>query len=179
MADKKYASITAITELWAKIKAIIPTKVSELQNDSGFLSTESDPVFGASAAAGISAADISSWNNKVSDDKTWNNVSLNKQQTTDTGDSTYVPLATSTSPSSMAFTPVKKTPTANAIAKYDASSFLYSTTPSAADSSTKTATTAYVKGAIPSNVSTFNNDAGYLTLATLPVYDGSYSPTST
>lgn len=36
MADKKYASITAITQLWAKIKALIPTKVSDLTNDSGF-----------------------------------------------------------------------------------------------------------------------------------------------
>lgn len=29
-------------------------------------------------------------------------------------------------------------------------------------------------GSIVSNVSYFNNDAGYLTLATLPIYDGSY-----
>ena len=72
----------------------------------------------------------------------------------------------------MSFTPVKKTPTANAIAKYDNSAYLYSTTPSSADSSTKVATTAFVTGVIPTNVSSFSNDAGYLTLATLPIYDG-------
>ena len=26
---------------------------------------------------------------------------------------------------------------------------------------------------IPTNISSFNNDSGYLTLATLPIYDGS------
>lgn len=40
----------------------IPTKVSDLQNDSGFLTTETDPVFSASAAAGITSSDITNWN---------------------------------------------------------------------------------------------------------------------
>lgn len=129
----------------------IPTKVSDLTNDSGFISsyTETDPIFSSSAAAGITSTDISNWNAKVSDDKTWNGVELAKQQTTNTADGTYVPLATSTSPLIMSFTPVKKTPTANAITKYDSSAYLYSTTPSANDNSTKVATTAYVDAAIP------------------------------
>lgn len=44
----------------------IPTKVSDLQNDSGFITsyTETDPVFTASAAHGISSSDISNWNGK-------------------------------------------------------------------------------------------------------------------
>lgn len=44
----------------------IPTKVSDLTNDSGFITsyTETDPVFSASAASGITSSDISSWNNK-------------------------------------------------------------------------------------------------------------------
>ena len=44
----------------------IPTKVSDLTNDSGFISsyTETDPVFTASAAHGISSTDISNWNGK-------------------------------------------------------------------------------------------------------------------
>lgn len=40
----------------------IPTRVSDLQNDSGFLTTETDPVFSASAAAGITSSDITNWN---------------------------------------------------------------------------------------------------------------------
>lgn len=123
-----------------------------IDSSTGVLSasfTETDPVFSASAAHGITQNDIDSWNAKVSDDKTWNGVTLVKQQTINTGDGTYVPLATSTSPINISFTPVKKTPTANAIAKYDASAYLYSTTPSANDNSTKVATTAYVDAAIP------------------------------
>lgn len=66
-------SVTGIT---------VPTKLSELTNDEGFVNsgevetqitnkgyitgyTESDPVFQASAASGISEQDITNWNNKL------------------------------------------------------------------------------------------------------------------
>lgn len=44
----------------------VPTKVSDLNNDSGFITgyTETDPVFSASAASGITSAKISSWDAK-------------------------------------------------------------------------------------------------------------------
>lgn len=43
-----------------------PTKVSDLTNDSGFITgyTETDPIFTASAAYGISSSDITSWDGK-------------------------------------------------------------------------------------------------------------------
>ena len=46
--------------------AALPTKTSDLTNDSGFLTsyTETDPIYSASPAAGITAADISSWDAK-------------------------------------------------------------------------------------------------------------------
>lgn len=47
-----------------KNKPTIPSKVSQLTNDSGFISSETDPVFTASAASGISSSDITSWNGK-------------------------------------------------------------------------------------------------------------------
>ena len=49
---------------YIKNKPTIPTKVSDLSNDSGFISSESDPVYSASAASGISSSDITSWNGK-------------------------------------------------------------------------------------------------------------------
>ena len=44
----------------------IPTNVSDLNNDAGYLTsfTETDPVFTASAAYGISSSDITAWNGK-------------------------------------------------------------------------------------------------------------------
>lgn len=44
----------------------VPTAVSELSNDSGYITgyTETDPVFSASAASGITSSDISDWNSK-------------------------------------------------------------------------------------------------------------------
>lgn len=55
-----------ITGKGLAISSDIPTKVSDLTNDSGFITsyTETDPVFSASAASGITSSDISSWNNK-------------------------------------------------------------------------------------------------------------------
>lgn len=47
-----------------EISATVPTKTSQLQNDSGFLTTETDPVFSDSPAAGITSQDITDWNNK-------------------------------------------------------------------------------------------------------------------
>lgn len=62
----------------------IPTNTSDLTNDSGFITgyTETDPVFTASAAHGISTTDITNWNSKQAalvsgtNIKTVNNQSL-------------------------------------------------------------------------------------------------------
>lgn len=44
----------------------VPTKTSDLTNDSGYITSETDPVFNASAAAGITSSDITNWNGKQS-----------------------------------------------------------------------------------------------------------------
>ena len=60
----------------------IPTKTSDLTNDSGFITSETDPIFTSSAAYGISASDITNWNGKQAalvsgtNIKTINNTSL-------------------------------------------------------------------------------------------------------
>ena len=131
--------------------------------------TETDPVFGASAAASITSTDISNWNAKVSDDKTWNNKSLSISTTT--GNDFYVPRFNSTSASTAYLILFTATPTASCGVRYDSNAYLYSTTPSANDNSTKVATTAYVDNAIP-KVYSSTNTGGYLTMATLPIYDG-------
>lgn len=57
---------TAVTNNKGNVTLKIPTKTSHLTNDSGFLTTETDPIFSASAAAGITAADIDNWNSVLS-----------------------------------------------------------------------------------------------------------------
>ena len=58
-------------ELFAPTPSIIPTNISAFTNDSGYLTsyTETDPVFSASAAAGITATNISNWNAKSDTDE--------------------------------------------------------------------------------------------------------------
>jgi hypothetical protein len=57
---------TALTVTDKAVNVTVPTKVSDLTNDSGFITgyTETDPVFSASAAAGITSSNISAWNAK-------------------------------------------------------------------------------------------------------------------
>ena len=128
----------------------VPTKTSHLTNDSGFLTsyTETDPIFSASAAAGITSTDISNWNAKVSDTGKWNNVSLNK--TVYANSTTYIlPFLVNSTDTEAKLVNASATPTAKTIAVFDGDAYLKSTTPSANDNSTKVATTAYVDAAIP------------------------------
>ena len=48
------------------VTVTVPTNISAFVNDSGYITgyTETDPVFSASAASGISSSDISAWNGK-------------------------------------------------------------------------------------------------------------------
>ena len=70
------------SDTYIQNKPTIPTKVSDLQNDSGFITTETDPVFGDSVAYTIDDDDIDYWNDKqpllVSGQniKTINNMSI-------------------------------------------------------------------------------------------------------
>ena len=139
---------------------VVPTKTSDLTNDSGFLTSESDPIFSASAASGITAADISNWNAKVSDDKKWNGVSLDKTSNYGGGD-VYIPYINSTSGNIAYLVEMRDSVSNRTVAVRTANGYLRAATPSADNNSTIVATTAYVKS------------QGYLTLADLPVYDGS------
>lgn len=56
--------IDATHKLDYSLVANTPTKVSDFINDSGFITTETDPVFAASAAHNITSSDISNWNSK-------------------------------------------------------------------------------------------------------------------
>lgn len=57
----------------------IPSKTSDLTNDSGFITgyTETDPVYSASAAAGITSSDITNWNGKTSNVGTITGITMN------------------------------------------------------------------------------------------------------
>jgi len=173
-----YSGSLNVTNLTSSRTYTLPDKTgtialtSDIPDTSSFLTSETDPVFSVSAAAGITATDISNWNAKVSDDKTWNGVTLNKSIYGQNSDK-YIPFISGSSSSGTTayYTKSTATPTAGYIAQYDSNSYLYSTTPSANDNSTKVATTAYVDTAIP-KVYSSTNTGGYLTMATLPIYDG-------
>ena len=173
-------------------KTEIPTNISELTNDAGYLIsyTETDPtvpswakasskptytadevgaISTTAAAASITTTDISNWNAKVSDDKTWNSVTLNK--TLNSGYTGCVPFLTDTTSTTASLRGMSVTPSSGRIAVYNSSGYLTSNTPSASDNSTKVATTEYVDNAIP-KVYSSTNTSGYLTMNTLPIYDG-------
>lgn len=145
----------------------VPTNVSDFTNDAGYLTsyTETDPVFSASAAANITSTDISNWNAKISDDKTWNGVSLTKSYS-NSNSTIYIPYTTTSSnPTGAQLNQASTTPGVYVIAMYDGSKYLISTTPSSNDSSTKVATTAYVQSVLPSVPSRGTPASGGTTLS--------------
>lgn len=153
----------------------VPTNISAFTNDAGYITsyTETDPIFSASAASGITSTDISNWNNKISDTKTWGDV-VAPSSRADTSSNRYIPQFSATDSSSTttaSFILTRVEPFGLGVPKWDNNNYLYAGTPSANDNSTKVATTAYVDAAIP-KVYSSTNTGGYLTMATLPIYDG-------
>lgn len=70
LANGKQNAITSTNKLDYSLidnTPTIPSKTSDLTNDSGFITgyTETDPIFSASAAHGISSSDITNWNGKM------------------------------------------------------------------------------------------------------------------
>ena len=70
------APVTSVNGGTGDVTISIPTKVSDLTNDSGFITsyTETDPVFSASAAATITSADITAWNGKSTFSGSYNDL---------------------------------------------------------------------------------------------------------
>ena len=130
-------------------RALVAADIPDLSNTYLTSYTETDPVFSASAAAGITSTDISNWNAKVSDTGKWNDVTLSHGTATGSANNFYLPALGNANNTTASLLVATQTPTNYAIAKYGSGAYLYSTTPSANDNSTKVATTAYVDAAIP------------------------------
>ncbi len=159
---------------------------------SGYLTEETDPVFSASAAAGISAANITSWNKKVGIDElsigyvNGNNIYISPSvRFSQQGDSEYsgkfyfvIPSSgTGISGYNQANTTIRTirngTDYENILAYTFTQSGLYQgyVHDGQLTGVQRIATLSDIP-TVPTNVSSFTNDSGYLTLSTLPIYDG-------
>lgn len=125
----------------------VPTKVSDLTNDSGFLTAEIDPVFSASVAHGISSSDISTWNSKS--DFSGDYDDLTNKPTLFSGD--YDDLTNKPTLFSGDYDDLTNKPTLFSGDYDDLSN----------------------KPSIPSKVSDLTNDSGFLTAETDPVFTAS------
>lgn len=125
-----------------------------------------------SADISLSASDVGALPDSTDVTK-WNGVELSTVvQNVNT--LYYVPVKASSEVGNGTASWMKATPTPTnyAIAKYDGSSYLYSTTPAASDNSTKVATTAYVDsavGAITVPVTSVNSKTGAVVLTAADV----------
>ena len=71
----------------------IPTSTRDLTNDSGFITTETDPVFSASAAAGITSTDITNWDGKQDELVSGTNIkTINNKSLLGSGDISLIDL---------------------------------------------------------------------------------------
>ena len=145
--------------------ANLPTSnaVKTFVENKGYITsyTETDPVFSASAAAGITSTNISNWNSKTSNTGTVTSITVSNATNgglTVSG-SPVTTSGTVTIGHSNVLTSAQTTQAVYPI-KIDKNGHI------SAYGSAVTIPT------VPTNVSSFTNDSGYLTLATLPIYDG-------
>ena len=168
---------------------------SDIPDTSSFLTSETDPIFSASAAAGITATDISNWNGKSSTDEKVKQESLNGASSDKNILTTSSYQTTGTITNSVQYTRYiylnDSSPYITIVNKTDSSKYTrlrnngfnistgtYQITITAAEQTTnhqitlpnKTGTVALTSD-IPTVYSS-TNTGGYLTMATLPIYDG-------
>lgn len=119
-----------------------------------------------SGAVTLTASDVGALPDDTDVTK-WNDVSLNKTTTTSDGIH-FIPSLGATTSTSAYLRYAQTTPKAAAIAEWDENKYLYSTTPTASDNSTKVATTAYVDSAISNLGSILNYKGTKATESALP-----------
>lgn len=109
-----------------------------------------------------------SWTTVTQDDHKWNDVSLTKSVTTSTSDQ-YVPTLNSTSATSAnLLKALSGATTSYSLAQRDTNGYILAATPTAGDSSTKVATTAFVGSAISALGSVLNFKGTKATTSELP-----------
>lgn len=176
----------------------IPSKTSDLTNDSGYITgyTETDPVFSASAASGITSSDISNWNGKSDFSGSYNDLAdkptiptVNNATLTIQKNGTTVKTFTANASSNVTANitvPTKVSDLTNDSGFITGYTETDPTVPSWAKQSSKPTYTASEVGAlpddtaIPSKTSDLVNDSGFITSADLPKeYDFTTSITPT
>ena len=128
----------------------IPSATSDLTNDSGFITSSDIPVTSVNTKTGavsLSASDVGALPS-TTDVTKWNDVALSIGSTWKAGNGGGVPYLDERTSTTAGLKKVTTTPTDGAIPVWDSNKYIYSTTPSASDNSTKVATTAYVDSAI-------------------------------
>ena len=145
----------------------IPRKLSELQNDTGYITNEVDPIFSSSAAKNITSNDITNWNNKSDFSGDYND--LTNKPTMFSGDyndltnKPTIPTKTSQLTNNSGF--VDKN--VNDLINYTKTSNLSTVATSGSYNDLSS------KPTIPTKVSQLSNDSGYITSETDPVFNQS------
>ena len=169
-------------------KPTIPSKTSDLVNDSGFITTETEPQFTSSPAHGITSTDITNWDNKSDFSGSYNDLTdkpsipapqVNSDWNSNSGVSqilnkpTLATVATSGDYDDLTNKPTIPDPQVQADwTESDSTKASYiknkPSLPSAQIQSdwnqTNSSEVDYIKNK-PTNVSDFNNDAGYSTFS--------------
>ena len=163
----KFLTTDGSSASWAEVD--IPTKTSELTNDSDFVSdanyVHTDNNFTTTLKNKLDGIAEGA----TVDDHKWAGVSLGATGAA-TAANQYVPVKSSmgNTDGTADWQTVTSNPSSYNIPKYDSNAYLKSTTPSADDSSTKVATTAFVSNAISSLGSVLNYKGTKATVSELP-----------
>lgn len=138
-------------------KSEIPTSTSDLTNDSDFVSDFSYVHTDNNFTDALKTKLNGIAEGATVDDHKWNDVSLSKTHSATSANEVYIPYLSSTTSTSSKLMRGSVNPASWALAKFDDSAYLNSTTPTAGDSSKKVATTAFVSDAIGTAISGVNS----------------------
>ena len=172
-------------------KPTIPTKTSDLTNDSGYITTETEPAFNASPAHGITSSDITNWNaksdfsgsyNDLTDKPTIPAAQVNSDWNANSGVAQILNKPTvgaTDGDTTLAFGQRSSIATVNGVDIHVTMPNAQSFSQEQADwNQTDNTQVDFIKNkptipVVPTNVSAFTNDAGYLTTETEPAFNAS------
>ena len=163
----KFLTTNGSSASWAEVD--IPTKTSDLTNDSNFVSDASYVHTDNNFTTTLKNKLDGIAEGATVDDHKWNDVELDKTVISMSNNTARIPFMWDTNGETTArIMRASKLPAANNLAVYDSNSYLTSTTPSSGDNSTKVATTAYVDSAISGLGSILNYKGTKATESALP-----------
>lgn len=160
------APVQSVNGQTGAVSLSIPTRTSDLTNNSGFITAAGAPVQSVNGATGNVTVTVPTKTSDLTNDSGFVNAS---------GAASAAPVQSVNGQTGTVSLSIPTVPSNVSAFTNDAGYVTASTAPVRSVNGQTGVVTLSIP-TVPTNVSAFTNDAGYLTLSTLPIYSGGVSP---